>query len=155
MAARKAASAASSLRAAVMDPWRNVKHEQFPVPEWGANVVVRGLTLGEWNEYNRMAQLLQPVTADDDAPAPAVEPWAAHGVRALYAFVVVVALHDAERKPVFATDPQQRANDIAEVAAGYSHTHDRIVAKVYELSGLPAGEPGEAAPDPVDAAGNA
>jgi hypothetical protein len=155
MAARKAAPAAS-LRAQVVDPFRNLKSEVVDVPEWGAKVVVRGLALGEWREYNRMAALLAPALAEGEA-APAArdpEPWEAYGAQALYAFVVVVSLHDENRAPVFSAEPVQRAQDVAEVAAIYSPVHDRLAAKAFELSGLTLAAEGEAPPDPVDEAGN-
>ncbi len=156
MAARKAAPAAS-LRAQVVDPFRNLKSEVVDVPEWGAKVVVRGLKLGEWREYNRMAALLSPALAEGDAQPAAErerEPWEAFGIDALYAFVVVVSLHDENRAPVFSADPVQRAKDVAEVSATFSAVHDRLAAKAFELSGIGMAEKGEAPPDPVDEAGN-
>lgn len=159
MAARKAAPAAKSpctLRAAVLDPWRNLKHTTVKVPEWGATVVVRALSLADWREYNRMAALLQPAAdADPDAPPREPEPWEVHGVRALYAFVVVATLHDENRQPVFATDPAERTADVAELAATYAAVHDVLAAKAFELSGLSLAQGDEPAPDPVDTAGNA
>lgn len=155
MAARKAAPAAS-LRAQVVDPFRNLKSEVVDVPEWGAKVVVRGLTLGEWREYNRMAALLAPALAEADADAERErEPWEKYGTPALYAFVVVASLHDENREPVFSAEPLQRAKDVAEVAATFSDVHDRIAAKAFELSGIGLAEKGETPPDPVDEAGNA
>lgn len=156
MAARKAAPAAS-LRAQVVDPFRNLKSEVVDVPEWGAKVVVRGLKLGEWREYNRMAALLSPALAEGDAQPAAErerEPWEAFGIDALYAFVVVVSLHDENRAAVFSAEPVQRAKDVAEVAATFSAVHDRLAAKAFELSGIGMAEKGEAPPDPVDEAGN-
>ncbi|GEM_PF-1445111 len=160
MAARKAAPAAS-LRAQVVDPFRNLKSEVVDVPEWGAKVVVRGLKLGEWREYNRMAALLSPALAEGDAQPDTErerererEPWEAFGIDALYAFVVVVSLHDENRSPVFSAEPVQRAKDVAEVAATFSAVHDRLAAKAFELSGIGMAEKGEAPPDPVDEAGN-
>lgn len=156
MAARKAAPAAS-LRAQVVDPFRNLKSEVVDVPEWGAKVVVRGLKLGEWREYNRMAALLSPALAEGDTQADAErprEPWGAFGIDALYAFVVVVSLHDENRAPVFSAEPVQRAKDVAEVAATFSAVHDRLAAKAFELSAVHLAEKGETPPDPVEAAGN-
>lgn len=156
MAARKAAPAAS-LRAQVVDPFRNLKSEVVDVPEWDAKVVVRALKLGEWREYNRMAALLSPALAEGDTQADAErprEPWEAFGIDALYAFVVVVSLHDENRAPVFSAEPVQRAQDVAEVAATFSAVHDRLAAKAFELSGIGMAEKGEAPPDPVDEAGN-
>lgn len=156
MAARKAAPAAS-LRAQVVDPFRNLKSEVVDVPEWDAKVVVRGLKLGEWREYNRMAALLSPALAEGDTQADAErerEPWEAFGIDALYAFVVVATLHDENRGPVFSAEPVQRAKDVAEVAATFSAVHDRLAAKAFELSGIGMAEKGAAPPDPVDEAGN-
>ncbi len=156
MAARKA-SPAASLRAQVVDPFSNLKSEVVAVPEWGAKVVVRGLKLGEWREYNRMAALLSPALVEGDTQADAErerEPWEAFGIDALYAFVVVASLHDENRSPVFSAEPVQRAQDVAEVAATFSAVHDRLAAKAFELSGIGMAEKGEAPPDPVDEAGN-
>ncbi|MTZ15107.1 hypothetical protein GNE00_15245 [Pseudomonas sp. JL972] len=155
MAARKPTPAAS-LRAQVVDPFRNLKSEVVDVPEWGAKVVVRGLKLGEWREYNRMAALLSPALAEGDTSAEReAEPWEAFGIDALYAFVVVVSLHDESLAPVFSAEPSQRGKDVAEVAATFSAVHDRLAAKAFELSGVGVADKGEAPPDPVDEAGNA
>ena len=137
-----------------------MRSEIVLVEEWGQSVIVRGLTLDEWLEYNRMGQLLAGVDPNKkdseltDSSAP--EPWQKYGHRALYAFVLVTTLHDRKRRPVFGlAGTDQRAQDIADVAAGFSDIHDRLVATALRLSGVKTAEEGEAAPDPVDAAGNA
>jgi hypothetical protein len=153
MAARKK-PVDSGLRAAIVDPWRNLRHESVSVSEWGGAVILRGLTVAEWREYNRMAVTLATAVeapADDAAPRD-VAPWEAHGDRALFAFLLVCALHDENRQRIFpAGDAQQLAQDVAEVAAGYTSVHDRLAARVFELSGMSTAKDA----DPVADAGNA
>lgn len=152
-------SPAVQIRCAVVDLWNNVRSEVVKVEEWGQTVIVRGLTLDEWLEYNRMGQVLAGITQDDELAEglpPPGEPWQKYGHRALYAFVLVTTLHDRKRRPVFGlAGTVQRAQDIADVAAGFSDTHDRLVATALRLSGVDTAGEGESAPDPVDAAGNA
>lgn len=152
MAARKK-PVDGGLRAAIVDPWRNLRHEATDVPEWGAKVVLRGLTIAEWREYNRMA-----VTLATAAETPASEaeprepaPWEKHGDRALFAFILVCALHDENRQRIFGADPATLPHDVAEVAASYTAVHDALAARVFELSGMTAARD----VDPVAEAGNA
>lgn len=154
-------SLAVQIRCAVVDLWNNVRSEVVKVEEWGQTVIVRGLTLDEWLEYNRMGQILAGATPgeDDELPEglpPPVEPWQKYGHRALYAFVLVTTLHDRKRRPVFGlAGTAQRAQDVADVAAGFSDIHDRLVATALRLSGVDTAVEGESVPDPVGAAGNA
>jgi hypothetical protein len=152
---------AVQIRTAVVNLWNNVRSEVVQVEEWGQTVIVRGLTLDEWLEYNRMGQLLSGIDPNKkdseltDSSPPAPEPWQKYGHRALYAFVLVATLHDRKRRPVFGlAGTPERAQDIADVAAGFSDIHDRLVATALRLSGVQTADEGEAAPDPVDAAGN-
>lgn len=152
MAARNKPDA-GALRAAIVDPWRNLRHETIDVPEWGAKVVLRGLTIAEWREYNRMAVTLataaEAPAADAEPREPA--PWEAHGDRALFAFLLVCALHDENRQRIFGIDPAQIPHDVAEVATGYTDVHDRLASRVFALSGLSTAKDA----DPVAEAGNA
>jgi hypothetical protein len=152
---------AVQIRTAVVNLWNNVRHEVVQVEEWGQTVIVRGLTLDEWLEYSRMGQLLAGITpgGDEDAPGEGsplpAEPWQKYGHRALYAFVLVATLHDRKRRPVFGlAGTPERAQDVADVAAGFSDVHDQLVATALRLSGVQTAAEGESAPDPVDAAGN-
>lgn len=147
---------ADAVRASAVNVECNLRSKLVFVSEWGENVLLRGLTLSEWHEYSRMAELLSPAEPDAEAPpVPAVaEPWLAYGSRALYAFVLVTVLRDSRRAPVFAAaGTAQRAQDIAEVAASFTHVHDGLVAQVLELSGVKLGSE-EAPSDPVADAGN-
>ncbi|MCQ4257475.1 phage tail assembly chaperone [Stutzerimonas stutzeri] len=152
MAARKK-PVDGGLRAAIIDPWRNLRHEIIDVPEWGAKVVLRGLTIAEWREYNRMAVTLATAaeTPADEAEPREPAPWEAHGDRALFAFLLVCALHDENRQRIFGVDPAQIRNDVAEVAASYTGVHDGLAGRVFELSGMTAAKDA----DPVAEAGNA
>lgn len=142
------------IRTAVVNPWNNLRHEAVHVEEWLQTVIVRGLTLDEWLEYNRMGQLLAGIAPGDGEASPA-EPWQKYGHRALYAFVLVATLHDRKRRPVFGLPgTPERAEDIALVAAGFSDVHDQLVATALRLSGVQTSAEGEPASDPVEAAGN-
>lgn len=148
---------AVQIRTAVVSLWNNVRYEVVKVEEWGQTVIVRGLTLDEWLEYNRMAQLLAGIPPEDDGESqpPDPAPWQKYGTRSLYAFVLVATLHDGKRRPVFgAAGTAERAQDVAEVAAGFSDVHDRLVAVALRLSGIQTAPAGETAPDPVAEAGN-
>ena len=150
---------ADAVRASALNVECNLRAELVEVPEWGQSVYLRGLTLGEWHEYSRMAEQLAPTVTDDEAgmPAPAAQDaaWLKYGARALYAFVLVTVLRDANRAPVFAPPGSaQRGQDIADVAAGFTYVHDGLVARILALSGVKQGSE-EAPSDPVADAGNA
>ena len=153
----RAKAAESGLRAMALDPLRNFKHETVGVDEWGgAQVIVRALSAGDWVEYRRRAAELiaaarvevglsaqAPVVAEgEEAPA---EPQVDVNSNVLYAFVLVRTLFDENQQRVFSDD------DVDEVAEAFSPVHDRLSAKVFELSGVGLNED---TPDPVDAAGN-
>ena len=140
-----------------LDPMRNFKHEALTIDEWeGARVVVRALSAGDWVEYRRRAALAV-AEARQDAGLPAqatgsesedqspLEPRVEIQSSPLYAFVLVRALLDENNVRVF------KDEDVPDVAEAFSPVHDRLVGKVFELSGVAAGAGGE---DPVDAAGN-
>lgn len=153
------ATLADAVRASVLNMDRNMRTELVEVPEWGQSVYLRGLTVGEWHEYGRMAALLtpRPEDAEDDAPVPDEQDklWLKFGVRALYAFALVAVLRDAQRMPVFApAGSPQRAQDIADVAASFTHVHDGLASQIFKLSGIEQGDEGEPS-DPVADAGNA
>ena len=153
----RAKAAESGLRAMALDPLRNFKHETVVVDEWGgAQVIVRALSAGDWVEYRRRAaelvsaarvdaglsaRAVEVVEGEDVSPEPQVE---ING-NVLYAFVLVRTLFDENQQRVFSDE------DIDEVAEAFSPVHDRLSAKVFELSGVGVTE---GAPDPVDAAGN-
>lgn len=154
--ARKATSL-PDLRSMALDPMRNFKHERLTIKEWeGAQVVVRALSAGDWVEYRSRAALAvaearqdaglpaQRPAADGDEDAPLETPVEIHS-SPLYAFVLVRALLDENNVRVFTDD------DVPAVAEAFSPVHDRLVGKVFELSGVAAGAGAE---DPVDAAGN-
>lgn len=145
------------LRSMALDPMRNFKHERLTIEEWdGAQVVVRALSAGDWVEYRRRASLavaearqdaglpVQNSEAEDAEDAP-IEPRVEIHSSPLYAFVLVRALLDENSVRVFTDD------DVPVVAEAFSPVHDRLVGKVFELSGVAAGAGAE---DPVDAAGN-
>lgn len=145
------------LRSMALDPMRNFKHERLTIEEWdGAQVVVRALSAGDWVEYRRRASLavaearqdaglpVQNSEAEDAEGAP-IEPRVEIHSSPLYAFVLVRALLDESNARVFTDD------DVPAVAEAFSPVHDRLVGKVFELSGVAAGAGAE---DPVDAAGN-
>lgn len=138
---------AAAIRGAALDIWRNLRHERVHVPEWGGDVVLRAMTVNEWREYGAMAARLQALRAFEagEEVDEAVErrPGDEHGERLLYAYVLTVALHDTDHQPVFGPD------DVPAIAAAYCATHDRLAAKVFELSQVPTD-----GADPVDAAGN-
>ena len=150
-------AAESGLRAFALDPLRNFKHETVAVAEWGgALVTVRALSAGDWVEYRRRAaELVSAARVEAGLSPHAVE--VAEGEEApperhvevnanvLYAFVLVRTLFDENQQRVFSDE------DIDEVAEAFSPVHDRLSAKVFELSGVGVTE---GAPDPVDAAGN-
>ena len=140
-----------------LDPMRNFKHEALTIDEWeGARVFVRALSAGDWVEYRRRAALAV-AEARQDAGLPAqatgsesedqspLEPRVEIQSSPLYAFVLVRALLDENNVRVF------KDEDVPDVAEAFSPVHDRLVGKVFELSGVAAGAGGE---DPVDAAGN-
>ena len=149
--------AVADLRSMALDPMRNFKHERLTIDEWeGAQVVVRALSAGDWVEYRRRAALAV-AEARQDAGLPAQSP-STEGVEEapleprveihsspLYAFVLVRALLDENNARVFQDE------DVPSVADAFSPVHDRLVGKVFELSGVAAGA---GAQDPVDAAGN-
>ena len=151
-------AAESGLRAMALDPLRNFKHETVVVDEWGgAQVIVRALSAGDWVEYRRRAaELVSAARVDAGLSARAVEvaegedvspePQVEINGNVLYAFVLVRTLFDENQQRVFSDE------DIDEVAEAFSPVHDRLSAKVFELSGVGVTE---VAPDPVDAAGNA
>ena len=140
-----------------LDPMRNFKHEALTIDEWeGARVVVRALSAGDWVEYRRRAALaVAEARQDAGLPAQAIasesedqsplEPRVEIQSSPLYAFVLVRALLDENNVRVF------KDEDVPDVAEAFSPVHDRLVGKVFELSGVAAGAGGE---DPVDAAGN-
>lgn len=140
-----------------LDPMRNFKHEALTIDEWeGARVVVRALSAGDWVEYRRRAALaVAEARRDAGLPAQAIasesedqsplEPRVEIQSSPLYAFVLVRALLDENNVRVF------KDEDVPDVAEAFSPVHDRLVGKVFELSGVAAGAGGE---DPVDAAGN-
>ncbi|NNA69625.1 phage tail assembly chaperone [Pseudomonas gessardii] len=153
----RAKAGAVGLRAMALDPMRNFKHERLTIEEWdGAQVVVRALSAGDWVEYRRRASLAV-AEARQDAGLPAqnsapedvedapIEPRVEVQSSPLYAFVLVRALLDESNTRVFTDD------DVPVVAEAFSPVHDRLVGKVFELSGVAAGATAE---DPVDAAGN-
>lgn len=150
-------AAAGDLRAFALDPLRNFKHETVAVEEWGgAEVTIRALSAGDWVEYRRRAAELVSAarveaglsaratesTEGEDAPP---EPQVEVNANVLYAFVLVRTLFDENQQRVFSDD------DADDVAEAFSPVHDRLSAKVFELSGVGVTE---GAPDPVDAAGN-
>ncbi len=153
----RAKAAESGLRAMALDPLRNFKHETVVVDEWGgAQVIVRALSAGDWVEYRRRAaELVSAARVDAGLSARAVEVAEGEDVwpepqieingNVLYAFVLVRTLFDENQQRVFSDE------DIDEVAEAFSPVHDRLSAKVFELSGVGVTE---GAPDPVDAAGN-
>lgn len=152
-------SLADAVRASAVSLERNLRSELVAVPEWGQSVYLRGLTLSEWSEYNRMAQALSPVPPEEGEELPAAdpldEPWKPYGHRALFAYLLVATLRDAKRAPVFApAGSAQRAQDIAEVAQNFTHVHDALVARIFALSGVKVGTE-EQPSDPVADAGNA
>ncbi len=155
--ARAKNSAGVDLRSMALDPMRNFKHERLTIDEWeGAQVVVRALSAGDWVEYRRRAALAV-AEARQDAGLPAqaavpesenespVEPRVEIQSSPLYAFVLVRALLDENNIRVF------KDEDVPDVAEAFSPVHDRLVGKVFGLSGVAASARGE---DPVDAAGN-
>lgn len=155
--ARAKNGAVADLRSMALDPMRNFKHERLTIDEWeGAQVVVRALSAGDWVEYRRRAALAV-AEARQDAGLPAQSPAADSADEVpleprveihsspLYAFVLVRALLDENNVRVFQDE------DVPAVAEAFSPVHDRLVGKVFELSGIAAGAGGE---DPVDAAGN-
>ncbi|WP_193039461.1 MULTISPECIES: phage tail assembly chaperone [unclassified Pseudomonas] len=145
------------LRSMALDPMRNFKHEGLTIDEWeGAKVVVRALSAGDWVEYRRRAALaVAEARQDAGLPAqsavsesedqPPVEPRVEIQSSPLYAFVLVRALLDENNARVFQDE------DVPAVAEAFSPVHDRLVGKIFELSGVAAGAGCE---DPVDAAGN-
>lgn len=155
--ARTKASSLPDLRSMALDPMRNFKHERLTIGEWeGAQVVVRALSAGDWVEYRRRAALaVAEARQDAGLPAQSIapenddEPPLESRVEIqsspLYAFVLVRALLDENNVRVFSDD------DVPVVAEAFSPVHDRLVGKVFELSGVAAGAGAE---DPVDAAGN-
>ena len=150
-------AAAGGIRAFALDPLRNFKHQTIAVEEWGgAEVTVRALSAGDWVEYRRRAaELVSAARVDAGLSARAVEvaegedaspePQVEINPNVLYAFVLVRTLFDENQQRVFSDE------DIDEVAEAFSPVHDRLSAKVFELSGVGVTE---GAPDPVDAAGN-
>lgn len=155
--ARTKNSVAPDLRTMALDPMRNFKHERLTIEEWdGAQVVVRALSAGDWVEYRRRAALAVS-EARREVASPVEQPAGEEGDAALsesrveihssplYAFVLVRALLDENNARVFAD------GDVPAVAEAFSPVHDRLVGKVFELSGVAAGAGAE---DPVDAAGN-
>lgn len=155
--ARTKIGAGADLRAMALDPMRNFKHERLTIDEWdGAQVVVRALSAGDWLEYRRRAALaVAEARLEAGLPAQAPEEQDGEGATAearveirsspLYAFVLVRSLLDESNARVFSDD------DVPAVAEAFSPVHDRLVGKVFELSGVAAGA---GADDPVDAAGN-
>ena len=155
--ARAKIAAGVDLRSMALDPMRNFKHERLTIDEWeGAQVVVRALSAGDWVEYRRRAALavadarqdagLPPQSAASESEdQPPEEPRVEIQSSPLYAFVLVRALLDENNARVFQDE------DVPAVAEAFSPVHDRIVGKVFELSGVAAGAGGK---DPVDAAGN-
>ena len=154
----RAKAAEGGIRAWALDPLRNFKYETVPVAEWGgAPVTLRALSAGDWVEYRRRAAELvsaarveaglsahavEVAEGEDAAPEPHVEV----NANVLYAFVLVRTLFDENQQRVFCDA------DVDEVAEAFSPVHDRLSAKVFELSGVGLSEE---TPDPVDAAGNA
>ena len=145
------------LRSMALDPMRNFKHERLTIEEWeGAQVAVRALSAGDWIEYRRRAALAvaearndaglpaRHMASADDEDAPVEQLVEVHS-SPLYAFVLVRALLDENNVRVFTDD------DVPAVAEAFSPVHDRLVGKVFSLSGVAAA----GAEDPVDAAGNA
>lgn len=156
--ARTKNGGAVDLRSMALDPMRNFRHERLTIDEWdGAKVVVRALSAGDWIEYRRRAALVvaaarqeaglptQPLVADESDTA-STEPLVEVHSSPLYAFVLVRSLLDENSARVFSDD------DVPAVAEAFSPVHDRLVGKIFELSGVAAGA---GAQDPVDAAGNA
>lgn len=155
--ARAKSGGAADLRSMALDPMRNFKHERLTIDEWeGAKVVVRALSAGDWFEYRRRAALAVAEARQDagmpaqhsepeEGAGPSLEPRAEIFSSPLYAFVLVRALLDDKNARVFTDD------DVPAVAEAFSPVHDRLVGKVFELSGVAAGAGAE---DPVDAAGN-
>ena len=151
-------AAESGLRAFALDPLRNFKHETVAVAEWGgALVTLRALSAGDWVEYRRRAaelvsaarveaglsaHVVEAAEGEESPPEPQVEV----NANVLYAFVLVRTLFDENQQRVFSDD------DVDEVAEAFSPVHDRLSARVFELSGVGLNED---IPDPVDAAGNA
>lgn len=151
-------AAESGLRAFALDPLRNFKHETVAVAEWGgALVTLRALSAGDWVEYRRRAaelvsaarveaglsaHVVEAAEGEESPPEPQVEV----NANLLYAFVLVRTLFDENQQRVFSDD------DVDEVAEAFSPVHDRLSARVFELSGVGLNED---TPDPVDAAGNA
>ena len=155
MASVKAAE--SGLRAMALDPLRNFKRETVKVEEWGdAEVTLRALSAGDWMEYRRRAAEMVSVARAEAGLSPQTQE-STEGEDAsseqrveinsnvLYAFVLVRTLFDEHQQRVFSDE------DVGEVTEAFSPVHDRLAAKVFELSGVGVTED---APDPVDAAGN-
>lgn len=154
----RAKAAEGGIRALALDPLRNFKHESVPVAEWGgAPVTLRALSTGDWVEYRRRAaELVSAARVEAGLSAHAVEvaegedaaqePHVEVNANVLYAFVLVRTLFDENQQRVFCDA------DVDEVAEAFSPVHDRLSAKVFELSGVGLSEE---TPDPVDAAGNA
>lgn len=154
--ARTKIGAGMDLRSMALDPMRNFKHERLTIHEWeGAKVVVRALSAGDWVEYRRRAALavaearksagLPSQDEPEEGGEGSLEPRVEIQSSPLYAFVLVRALLDENNVRVFMDE------DVPVVAEAFSPVHDRLVGKVFELSGVAAGTGGE---DPVDAAGN-
>lgn len=138
----------ADIRGKILDPLRNFKHEVVEVPEWdSAKVIVRALSAGDWLEYRRRA--VQQVEAARIAAG--LSPQAEEGQTdptldifstPLYAFVLARTLFEPPGQRIFTDD------DVPELTEAYSPTHDRLVARALELSGVALDT------DPVDTAGN-
>lgn len=145
---KRTESAAAQIMAAALDPWR-LRSESVPVPEWGAGVTVtlRAMTTGDWLAYNAFAATLAPPTVEETEPVTEPE----RSYLALYSLVLIRTLHDEKRNRVFppAETAEAERAQAGELAKAFSAVHDRLVSKVFDLSGIDKG-----AADPVEEVGN-
>ncbi|KVD50317.1 phage tail protein [Burkholderia sp. ABCPW 11] len=134
----KTPTAASALRAAILNPLAGWRHEMLAMPEWGGvTVAVREPLLEDrafWLEPLRLAAGVEP--GDDEATAR--EKYArvtAEEHKLAYARLFVRVLY-VETSAGWRREFED--GDAQEVASAFGAAHDRIVSKALELGNMKA-----------------
>lgn len=116
----------------------NFTHKELIVPEWDDNAILcRAMSAGDWYDYQQLAkELAVQKHAEFDEEEQAVQDELITKVNPieLYAFVFVRCVHDPASKERIFTDKDRPA-----IVASFSPVHDRIVADIFSLSRLEAG----------------
>jgi len=104
----------------------DIKREEVETPEWGGNVLIRGLNAAQYLDMGF------DLRTDDDTLDP-------EKVKAMMPTIVSMGVIDEDGTPLFGKD------DVKALAKKSFGPVNRISTRILELSGLRAGEEGEEA----------